>query len=27
VLEAGTVQQVLEKPEHPYTRVLVAAHS
>ena len=27
VLEAGTVQQVLEKPEHPYTGVLVAAHS
>ncbi len=25
VLEAGTVQQVLENPEHPYTRVLVAA--
>jgi microcin C transport system ATP-binding protein len=25
VLEAGSVQQVLENPEHPYTRVLVAA--
>ena len=27
VLEAGTVQQVLENPEHPYTRVLVAAQT
>ena len=27
VLEAGTVQQVLDAPVHPYTRSLVAAAS
>jgi microcin C transport system ATP-binding protein len=27
VLEEGSVAQVLERPQHPYTRILVAAHT